>query len=178
MGRPEVSDSSRLATVLYWLMVLLGAAVLAPCLVLPAWLEYQASLDLKALREQQVARREAQLTRLRKQREHLETDEAYVLRLAHQHLNIETPGVRRIPVEPGRPAERDPAAPAATAPLPTQEAELVPELSAMVEQAVQRYPLVQMFVRPESRPSLLFIGAGLIVTALVLLGPRAPLRTE
>lgn len=174
-----MSQSSRLGDVFFWLMVLVGAAVLTPCLILPAWIEYRASLELKVLRQQQVERRQAEVTKLRQQRTHLETDDAYVLRLAREHLHIQTPGVERIPVEPSPVVDgADPDA--ATAPLPSDEDELVPELSALVEGLVQRYPLAQMFVHPDTRPSLMFIGGGLIVAAIILLGiwPQRPGRTD
>jgi hypothetical protein len=167
----RMSESGRLAPVMFWLMVLLGGSVLAPCLILPAWLEYQASLDLRALRKEQVERRRAEVARLRKQREHLETDDAYLLRVARENLNIEIPGVQQIHVEPSplaEPATTEPAAAAA------QGDELVPELSAMIEQVMQRYPLTQVFVHPATRPPLMLIGGGLIVTALVLLSAPAP----
>ena len=169
-----MSRSNRVSVCLFWLMVLLGTATLAPCLLLPAWLEYQATLDLRALRTYQVQRREAELANLRSQREHLRTDDAYVLRLAREQLNIEIPGVERIPVEPASLAE--PAAAAVYPPLPVAEDELVPELSALVEQVFQRHPLMRMFVRPETRPSLMLIGGGLIVSAIVLLG--SPTRAK
>lgn len=169
-----MSPVGRLADLLFWLMVLSGAALLAPCLVLPAWLEYQASLDLKALRKQQVERREAEVVKLRKQREHLETDDAYVLRLAHEFLNIEIPGVVRVPVEPSPQAEQPPAA---TEPA-TRDEDLVPELSALVEQAMQHYPIAQLFVRDETRPPIMLAGAGLLVAAIVLLGAPASWRAR
>lgn len=171
-----MSSSARLANYLYWFMVLLGGAILAPSLILPAWLEYRASLELKAYYQQQFTQRQEDLDRLRVQREHLATDDAYVLRLARKHLNIETPGVEHIPVEPAA------AALPTTAPASPQSAvledELAPELSALVEQLLVRYPLTGMFVRPQTRPSLLVIGAGLILTAVILLGnPRTALRS-
>ncbi len=41
----------------------------------------------------------------------------------------------------------------------------------MVEELMHRYPAAQMFVYPKTRAPLLFIGAGMIITAIVLLAP-------
>ena len=161
-----MNGSNRLAGLVFWFMVLAGAAIVAPCVILPAWLEYQASLELRALWEQQVADRQAAVVKLRKQRQHLETDEAYVLRLAQEQFNIEIPGVERVPVEPGTLPASDtpPAAPAGASD------ELVPELSAKVDEILRRHPLAGMFVWPQTRPSLLLIGGGLVLMAIFLLG--------
>ena len=160
-------DSIHLTGALFWFMILGGAVILAPCLILPAWLEYQASLALRVRYEQQLELRQTKITKLRKQRNHLEKDDAYVLRLAHEQLKIETPGVQRIPVEPSA-LPHGTATP--TEPAASSEDELAPELSAIIEDVILRYPLVSMFVRPETRPSLLLIGSGLILTAIILLG--------
>jgi hypothetical protein len=167
-----MSQPTKLSAFVFWAMVLLGGAVLAPCLILPAWLEYEASLDLRALRQQQVERRQAEVEKLRKQREYLETDEAYVLRLARDNLNIEIPGAQQIAVEPS-PLVEPGATTAPSGPSSRPADELVPELSALIESLMQRYPLTQVFVHPKTRPPLLFIGGGLILTAIVLLSAPA-----
>ncbi len=166
---------SRLGDILFWFMVLAGAGLLVPCLVLPAWLEYRASLQLRALHEQCVLRLEAELIKLRKQREHLGIDDAYVLRLAHEQLNIETPGVVRIPLETGGLAESELAA-AALPPVWPPEDELAPQLSAIVGELLGGYPLTGMFVWPETRPVLMLLGGGLILAAVVLIGAPASAR--
>ncbi|MGD8451959.1 MAG: hypothetical protein PVJ57_09095 [Phycisphaerae bacterium] len=168
-----MSPSARLAHYLYWFMVLLGGAILVPALILPAWLEYRASLEIKAFYQQQYAEKQEQFDRLRAQREHLATDDAYVLRLAREQLNIETPGVEHIPVEPGALPTTAPAEPESA----ILQDELAPELSALIEKLLIRYPLTGIFVRPQTRPFLLFIGGGLVFVAVVLLGnPYAVVR--
>lgn len=167
-----MAQPSRFGDLLYWLMVLGGGVLLAPCLILPAWLEYRASLELCALRAEQVAQRRAEVVKLRQQREQLERDDAYLLRLAREDLNLEIPDVRRIVVEPGPAAQASASVQAVDAAhIPADE--LAPELSALVEKALQRYPLAYMFVHPRTRPPLMLIGGGLVVAAVVLLGRAA-----
>ena len=168
----RMSTQRQAGNLLFWFMLLTGGVILAPALILPAWLEYQASLDLRARRAEQVARWEAEITKLRKQREYLETDEAYVLRLAHEDLNLNVPGVERIPVNPDEFADLPEInTPEQDAPQPPEE--LAPELSALVEHVLERYPLAGMFLWPQTRPSLLFIGGGLVFTAVALIGEPA-----
>jgi hypothetical protein len=168
-----MTSTSRFGGLMFWLMVLLGGALLAPGLILPAWLEYRASVDLRTLRQHQVDARQAEITKLRIQREHLETDDAYVLRVAREDLNIETPGVQRVRVEP-EPGTEDDVGAVGPPGAPNEKDDPVPELSALVEELMVRYPLaVRVFLRPETRPPMMFIGAGLVVTAVVLLGAPA-----
>lgn len=164
-----MSTERQAGNVLFWFMLLAGGVILAPALILPAWVEYQASLDLRARRAEQVARWEAEVTKLRKQREYLETDESYVLRLAYEDLNVNVPGIERIPVAPDEYADLPEIS--STEPTATQPPdELVPELSALVERVLDGYPVAGMFLWPQTRPSLLFIGAGLVFTAVALVG--------
>jgi hypothetical protein len=164
-----MSSHSHAGNILFWFMLLTGGVILAPALILPAWVEYQASLDLRARRAEQVARWEAEVTKLRKQREYLENDESYVLRLAYEDLNVNLPGIERIPVPPEEYVDL-PEISHTESSAAQEPDELVPELSALVEQVLARYPLARMFLWPQTRPSLLFIGAGLVFTAVALLG--------
>ena len=154
---------------LFWFMLISGGLILAPAMILPAWVEYQAALDLRARHAEQVARWEAEITRLRKQREYLENDDSYALRLAYEDLNVNVPGIERIPVTPVEDADPPPADGTEQVFIQPPE-ELAPELSALVETLLDRYPLAGMFLWPQTRPSLLFIGAGLVFTAIVLVG--------
>lgn len=167
-----MARSSQVETALFWAMMVAGAATLAPCLVLPAWLEYHAQrLRLAAAREVQ-AHEQARAAAVRKQVEHLHDDPAYLLRIAEhefgQSLNL--PDVRTIRIAPS-----PDAAPADGPPPPVTDgaADVLPELSAFVRQVLQRYPRVELFVSPTSRPILLAMGAGLLLAALLLLGSPA-----
>jgi hypothetical protein len=166
-AKAAATPSGRLGDVLFWFMLLLGFAVLAPTMVLPAWLEYRAAIELKKLRAQQLAEHQAELLRVRKQREYLETDDAYALRLVRRTFNLDIPGVIRVPVE--LPAEA-PEPPAPPSPETTEETGPPAELSALLDTLLARYPLAQIFILPRTRPPLLAIGIGLIASAVILVG--------
>ncbi len=162
--------SSVVESVFFWLMLLAGAASLAPCLVLPAWLERQAHLSCLAAHQKYVADLRYRLQSARKQIEHLENDPAYLLRLAEHDLGglLKVPNVRTIPVDPGTPLEQAGQA-EADAPSVTED-ELIPELSSALAELVRRCPRVDMFVNPETRPVIMVMGATLLAAAILLLG--------
>ncbi len=162
-----------LESLLFWTMVLVGTAVLAPCLILPPWLEYQAQLDRRRAADQYVAALQAQLNRTNAQIDHLENDPAYLLRLAEQELgdDLDLPPQERIAIAP------DPETAADTPPLPqapdataSQESIILPELATFVDRALDRYPYTRLFVAPHTRPPLMILGAALLLGALTLLG--------
>ncbi len=166
-----------LETLLFWLMMIAGAAALAPCLILPAWLEHQAQLERRLAAQAYVTALQFRVDTVQKQIEHLRNDPAYVMRLAQQEFGhgIDASKSETILIEPS-PDEGfvGPPAPAASAD-PNSSDEIIPELSAFLEQAIQRYPHAYYFVHGRTRPVLMSIGGTLLLTAAVLLG-RAGLK--
>ncbi|MCK4342474.1 MAG: hypothetical protein KAY37_12210 [Phycisphaerae bacterium] len=161
-----------LETVLFWAMLLLGTAVLAPCLILPPWIEYQAQLERRKAAEAYVAALEQRLRAAEKQIDHLQNDPAYLLRLAQREFgdDIPTPGAETILIDPS------PNEPAALSDDETGIAtdaageEFLPELSTFLERVIRRYPRARLFVDSRSRPVLMGLGGALLLTAMVLLG--------
>jgi hypothetical protein len=158
---------------LFWVMILLGTAALAPCLLLPAWIERQAQLEYLAARRRSLATLRENLATVQGQIDHLEHDSAYILRLAAREFgDIRIPNVHSQlvddhsgPVTDARETEL-----ANEEPGPGQE-EPLRELSAFIADAFRRYPHVRMFVDNRTRPPLMIMGGLLVLTALVLLGP-------
>jgi hypothetical protein len=155
---------------MFWLMLAAGYAVLAPCLVLPAWLEYEAQLSQLRDRDAAVTALDEQVRQAKKQIDRNKNDPAYILRLAEREfgLSIATPNIAVIPVQPSPPRDDAPPAAGAASSPPIQD--VLPELSAFLEQAVARYPYARLFVHETTRPVLLAMSGGLLVTAIMLLG--------
>lgn len=159
-----------LNAMLFWLMLALGAAALAPCLLLPAWLERQAQEEYLAAQRAYLASLEERLTATQTQSEHLKHDPAYVLRLAEEELGntIELPETELVPIAPSPeiPAlevEDDPDAP--------------PTLAVLFERTIDRHPRLRIFVADPARPFIMGFGGALILAAIVLLGfLRGPRR--
>ncbi len=168
MTRPSAVN-----TLLFWLMLLLGTAALAPCLVLPAWLERQAQLACLQARQAYLDGLQARLRTARIQIEHLNNDPAYILRLAEQDFGgaIKVPDVETIWIDPG-PLPADATGPPVAAGSPPAESPepLWPELDDFIDQGVRRYPEAQLFLDERTRPWLMGTGGGLIVAAIILLG--------
>jgi hypothetical protein len=99
MSRPSLAN-----TLLFWFMLILGTAGLAPCLALPAWLERQAQIECLRAREIYLAGLQQRLVTVRKQIEHLNDDPAYIIRLAEEDFGraIKVPDVETIWIHPRR----------------------------------------------------------------------------
>lgn len=150
----------RLETLLFWLMATVGGGCLAACLVLPAWLEYRVARLAYAAAEQRVAQLERRLTAVGKQIEHIQKDPAYNERLARREFGIQQPGVATIHLDLP-PREPSP-------PVPAEPGDLLERLAARVDEAARRNPLVAAFVLDETRPAVMGLSGGLLLTALLL----------
>lgn len=162
------------ASVLFWLMTLLGGGSLAASLLLPAWLEYRASQ--RALRDvqQRIARTEYRIRCAQAQLRHLRDDPSYIARLARREFGTPVPGVRTVfvydpPREPGPPPTAPDAGPAPES-TPPDEA-----FARALERRVPSDPWLAVFVLPPTRPWVMLFSAGLLVSAWILLpvGPRS-----
>ncbi len=158
-----------LREILFWTAALLGAGLLAPSLILPAWLERQGQLEYLQREQELIAALKYRLQATRTQIEHVEKDPAYVLRLAQQEFGggVPGPGGDTVVVEPGASTAED-ALPPEVAESVTAD-DVLPELSAVVAQVMQRYPHAQMFVDYRRGP-LMAMGGVLVLTAVLLMG--------
>jgi hypothetical protein len=169
-------------TLFFWVTVLLGTALLAPCLLLPAWLERQAQIEYLKAHEQYLAALKYRLQATQKQIEHLNDDPAYLLRLAEQEFggSISVPNVESILIEPGPDSDNARSGPPAPeSGTPGERADqLLPELSTFIDQAMQRHPYGQVFLDSRSRPLIMALGGVLLLTGIVLLGLVEGRRTS
>lgn len=167
----ELARATGLETLLFWLMALTGGAVLAPCLLLPPWLEHEAQREryAAALANREAARLAAE--RAERDMQFLKDDPAYVLRLAEQEFGLGPANMITVPVGPTPPEHPDVPVPGlATRPSDAPAAPLLPELTEFVARVQARYPYTDYFVRNPSRTVFMIVGGGLLVTAIVLLG--------
>jgi hypothetical protein len=172
-----MSPARHAHAVVFWLMVSTSLATLAPCLLLPAGLEYRQSLRMRAAKRTLVARLEAEVTAQERQVRHLHEDVAYNERILREELGIQVPGVRAIYVEePHVDIGPRPAAAGGESSLQRIAAgdELFPAVGQSAELAVTRYPdLVRVFLDSRSRRWIMVMSGLLLLAALVLIGgPR------
>lgn len=173
-------SSERFAALLFWFMLATGFAMLAPCLILPAWFDYRDARYLLIDRAHALAELRAERRTAGRQIEHLKHDHAYLERLAASELGIETgdrrtilldeklwaAGERESPTAAGR--ESITAAPPA---VPDQFA----SLSAAADMGIQRAPsLIYTFVSPHTRPVVMIAACVMLFAAVFLVRPRRP----
>lgn len=173
MEERDVSAARGFEFILFWTMALVGAATLAPCLVLPAWFEYQAAHEELAGRERLLAEQLAAHQRITVQIEHLKHDPAYNLRIAQQEFPDLGRGLQTVLIAPDTTEPLVEAAPGGLNPEISRPGDVAPEISEIVERLWERYPQAAIFARQDTRPVLMVLGAGLLLTAILLLGrPR------
>ena len=86
------------AGLVFWLLIALSVVTFAPCMILPAWREYQlADLTLR-VRSQQVEAAEAEVEHLQRRLDAIHNDPAVVARLARRELEYRQFGDRFVTV--------------------------------------------------------------------------------
>lgn len=160
---------------LFWAMALTSGAALALCLVLPPWMEYQATLAQREASRARLAAVERRLEAVQRQNEHLKNDPAYLMRLARQELggSIQFPGAAAIRISP---SEQQLAWDewAAQQAAPDEVEDVLPELTVFLKQVLDRYPQAYLFVNEQTRPILIGLASLMLLTAIVLLGRGVP----
>ncbi len=164
-----MSRPGALNTLMFWLLLLLGTAALAPCLILPAWLERQAQAECLRAHQERIALLERRLLTTQKQIEHLNKDPAYALRLAERDFgdSLTVPGARTVRVDPA-PIPDGPQGDAVPSADAGEALDGLPELAGFLERALRRYPETRLFVHHRTRPIIMATGGGLILAAIVL----------
>lgn len=157
------------AATLFWILCLAGGAVLAPCLILPAWIEYQSASAQLAAADARVRNLEEENLRLARLIDHQLHDPAYNERQARAEFGLHEPGVETVYVQ-RPPARTGNASPAPAAAAPPADSLVRPELAAFVERSVQQFPQAQLFLHESTRTRLMILGGGLLLIALVVLG--------
>lgn len=175
-----MSRSGFFSGLLFWTMALAGGLTLAPCLILPAWIEYRATVAGFASAERRLASLERRLAANDRKIDHQQNDFAYIEREARRQFGIVTPGVETTYLDATVRDAQDAAAREADETLAAlraaRQAELWPEASQFLEAALNEYPLARIFVAEQTRPVVMGMGTMLLLTAVVALGPGARRR--
>lgn len=163
------------AGLMFWLLTLTGGALLAPCVILPAWVEYRAAQGQQAAAQERVAALEKENVRLARLIDHQLNDPAFNERQARIEFGLAEPGVETVRVE----TIRSPDEPEPTADAPPPPDSLVrPELAAFVEKVMTEHPEAHYFLQDNSRRQMMVLGGGLLLIGLMLLGrPPGPALT-
>ena len=149
-----MSLSHRLPAALFWALMIMALAGLGPCLILPAWIEYQEALRLRAVRLNSSQRLAAEVAAQQKQITHLHSDEAYRERVLHEEVGLDPPGIETILVDRRRRSDED-----AGSTMPSRrrfspsDDDRFPLLTTVASSALERYPnWTHVFILDETRP--------------------------
>jgi hypothetical protein len=88
------------ASLVFWILITLAVSVMAPCMILPAWREYQAaelSARSRAAEAQAIAKH---AERLERRLDAIHNDPVVITRLARRELRCLMPGELRLAVNP------------------------------------------------------------------------------
>lgn len=180
-----MSRATFFSGLLFWTMTLVGAAGLAPCLILPPCIEYQVLLAARREGQRRVAELQRYGAVQQNQIEHLQHDPAYVKRLARNELGLTDPRVETILVEPpARP--KDNVGGASAKPFdarlnrdgPPPDDELASRVSAAIVHTLEQYPVSRIFILDATRPYIMGMSTVLLLAAIVLLGHARPHKAE
>ena len=173
-----MSLSHRLHVALFWTLTALALGGLAPCLILPAWADYQQALRLQAVRRNSAERLTAEVAGQQKQIAHLQNDVAYRERVLYEEVGIDPPGIETILVDRRtRPRENNNAAARRRRSAPIDD-DIFPTLTTVAESAMDRYPnWTHVFILDQTRPLVMGMSGALLISTILLLGgrPRKPL---
>lgn len=157
--KPPARDTGR--GFVFWMLTIMGVAVLAPCVLLPEWRTYEQILETEAAYQERTDALRADLEREQRLLEALRTDPGVVARLAQRDLGFRRTDERAVEVfaltDDGQPHTATTAAPDATpawldrllAPLPDLDYDRV-------------------FCDDESRPALIAMSVMVLATAFTL----------
>ena len=153
------------AGVTFWLLVGMAVVVLAPCVLLPVWREYQALCYAEQVEQARVVEARATLERERRRLTALRSDPSAIARVARRELGYREPGEVTIPVSVAPAGPIKPAAP-----------KLVPvEPPAAIARLVEKLPETnydRLFCAGSTRTILMCLAGGLILAAFLICSPR------
>lgn len=164
----------------FWLLLLLGFATLAPCLLLPEWREYQAIAVAEQVEQHRTATMAALVQEKHRLLERLHQDPAVVVRLAQRELRYRRADCDLIPVAGASTgtvlltAPTDVLAGVEPADPIVIEPPQLPVWLARWSDLLPPYNYDGVFCDGEVRPILVIMSVALIALAFALYGRRVP----
>ena len=151
------------------MLILMGLAAFTPCVVLPEWREYQALRAAEQAERHRLDEMQRVVDRERNLLEAMQSDPAVIARLAQRDLHFHRPGDKSVAV----------SVPLTTTALqdPFVAEPIAPPVSlARARSYLPDFNYDGLFCDDRTRPIILVMSVGLIVTAIALFSGRTPLR--
>ncbi len=158
----------------FWMMILLAIAVFAPCLVLPAWREYQTAELIERMTNDRVRLAEVEISNLRRELDAIHNDPAAVTRLARRELEYREPSDQIIAVPVSTIAGVSPQRQAGAKWQPTEPPVAISRLTRLLPHK----NFDALFCDSPTRETLMAMSAGLFFAAFIVFWPRSDVGHE
>ena len=168
-GREMDSDSTPRGGFVYWMLIFMGLATFTPCVILPEWREYQAVRLAEQAERHRLGEMQRVVDRERNLLEAMQSDPAVIARIAQRDLHFRRPGDTSVAVAVPFKAT---AIPEAFVAEPIEP----PVALARARSYIPDFNYDALFCDDRTRPIIMVMSVGLIVTAIALFSTRAPLR--
>jgi cell division protein FtsB len=163
---PAAPSDERAGSAMFWVLIALAAAAFAPCVILPAWRDYQSVARVEQQVRADVQRAAGELERQRRRADALRRDPAVIARVAQRELGYSKPG--HVSVNLGLTPPPDAAI---LSPVSLDPIEPPPILAGLV----RRLPSLNydaVFCDGPTRAIIMVLAGGLVMAAFVLYPPR------
>jgi len=153
----------------YWMLLLMGLATFTPCVVLPEWREYQALRMAEQTERHRLDEMQRVVDRERNLLDAMQSDPAVIGRLAQRDLHFHRPGDTSVAVSVPLTATA-PQAPFVGKPIEP------PVALARARSYLPDFNYDALFCDNRTRPIIMVMSVGLIVTAIALFSGRTSVR--
>jgi hypothetical protein len=158
----------------FWILIALSVATLAPCVILPAWRDYQRAELAARVRAWQVEQATRHVERLEQRLDAIHNDPAVVARLARRALAFRAEGEIQLDVPVMLASSRAPAAedfvpePSSAQWQPARPPVAIARLVALLP----AWDYDALFCESPTRETLLVMALVLFVAAIIIFWPR------
>jgi hypothetical protein len=165
------------AGLVYWMLIGLSVATLAPCLILPAWRAYQSAEGFRLATGLEVERGAATIARLQRQHDALAADPGVIARLARRELAYREPGeevVLHAPVDMLERLRQEQVDLPSVVPDVSQVAAVKPPVAvARLVRLLPEFDYDTLFCTSPNRSMLMTMACGLFLAAIIIFWPSA-----
>jgi len=164
------------AGIVFWCLIGLSLAGMLPCMVLPAWREYQDATVTEQVRALQMEDAQRELEIMRKRLDAIHNDPVVIARLARRELGFQNPEEQILHV-----GEIDPAVATLDDPeglvvhKSDRERPVAAQLPAPLARISSRLPAIdydRIFVQSPARELILALSIALFIAAFAIFWPK------
>jgi len=175
---PRESGGDGGASLVFWILVTMALLVFTPCMILPAWREYQQAELAARVRRHEADQAELRAKRLEARLDAIHNDPVVIARLARRDLRCTLPGEVGLAVRPvngATPAYLEPWLDSAVEYAPVELAPVKPPVAVLrLTHYLPRLNYDALFCASPTRETLLAMSVTLLAAAFIIFWPRCP----